>query len=142
MEPVALGNPSRKDRGKRQIVKSGDDSAISQRSAAIRPARDSRIPPLSSSEQINPPGRHEDRDISPTSLPQLDGDPPNLAFGSISSANELPGTCSTSADPSTSAPRALPADDGSAPRGDNDFNYESHTLLIQTFALDRGWAPV
>ena len=33
---VTLGKSLRKDRGKRQPVKSGDDSAISQRSAAIR----------------------------------------------------------------------------------------------------------
>ena len=60
MDHVTLGKPSRKDREKRQIAKSGDDSAISQRSAAIRSAKDSRIPLLSSSEEMNPPGRQED----------------------------------------------------------------------------------
>ena len=78
MDHVTLGNPSRKDREKRQTAKSGDDSAISQRTAANRSAKDSYIPPLSSSEVINPPGRQEDRNISPTSLPQPDGDAPNL----------------------------------------------------------------
>ena len=106
---VTLGKSSRKDRGKRQPVKSGDDSAISQRSAAIRSAKDSRIPPLSSSEEMNPPGRQEDRDISPTSLPKPDGDPPNLALGSNSSADELPETRSIPADPDTSVPRAFAA---------------------------------
>ena len=115
MEPVTLGKSSRKDRGKRQIAKSGDDSAISQRSAANRSAKDSRIPPLSSSEEINPPGRQEDRNISPTSLPQPDGDAPNLALGSNSSADELPETRSISADPGTNVSRALPTEDGRAP---------------------------
>jgi hypothetical protein len=115
MGHVTLGNPSRKDRENRQIVKSGDDSAISQRSAANRSAKDSRIPPLSSSEEINPPGRQEDRNISPTSLPQPDGDAPNLALGSNSSADELPETRSISADPGTNVSRALPTEDGRAP---------------------------
>ena len=26
--------------------------------------------------------------------------------------------------------------------GGNDFNYDSHTLLIQTFALNSSWPPV
>ena len=114
---VTLGNPLRKDCKDCQIVKSDDDSAISQRPAANRSAKDSRISPLSSSEEKSPPGRQEDRDISesPASLPKPDGDPPNLALGSHSSANELPETRSTSADPGISAPRALPANDGCAP---------------------------
>ena len=115
MDHVTLGNPSRKDREKRQTAKSGDDSAISQRTAANRSAKDSRIPPLSSSEEINPPGRQEDRNISPTSLPQPDGDAPNLALGSNSSADELPETRSISADPGTNVSRALPTEDGRAP---------------------------
>ena len=112
MDHVTLGNPSRKDREKRQTAKSGDDSAISQRTAANRSAKDSCIPPLSSSEEINPPGRQEDRNISPTSLPQPDGDAPNLALGSNSSADELPETRSISADPGTNVSRALIADRG------------------------------
>ena len=69
---------------------------------------------MSSSEEMNPPGCQEDRDISPTGLPQPDDDPPDPALGSNSSADE-PETRSTSADPSTNVPNALPADDGRAP---------------------------
>ena len=50
---------------------------------------------LSSSEEMNPPGCQEDCDISVTSLPKPNSDPPNLALGSNSSADELPETCST-----------------------------------------------
>ena len=60
---VTLRNPSRKDREDRQITKSGEGSAVSQRSAANCSAKDSSILPLLSSEEMNPPGRQEDCDI-------------------------------------------------------------------------------
>ena len=46
-----------------------------QRSATNRSAKDSRIPLLSSSEEMNPPSRQEYCDISPLSLPQPNSDP-------------------------------------------------------------------
>ena len=85
-----------------------------QRSATNCSAKDSRIPSLSSSEEMNPPNRQQDCDISPLSLPQPNSDPLNLPFGSNSSADELLGTGSASANPSTSAPCALPANNGCA----------------------------
>ena len=133
-----LGNPSRKDREDRQIVKSGDNSAISQWSTANRSAKDSRIPPLSSSDERNPPGRQEDRRISPASLPKPDSDPLNPAFGSNSSAAELPKTRSTSADPGTSAPCALPANDGGAlnaaapAKSAHIYKHTKHTIRAGT----------
>ena len=135
---VTLRNPSRNDRKHRQIVKSDDVSAISQRSAAIRSAKDSRIPPLPSREEMNPPSRQEDRNISPASLPNPDGDPLNLALGSNSSADELPETCSTSADPGTGAPRTWPANNGCAPnaaaptKSTRVCNHTKHTILAGT----------
>ena len=61
-----------------------------------------------------------------------------LAFGSDSSANELPETCSTSADPSTSVPCTLPANNGHAPnaaaptKSTRVCNHTKHTIPAGT----------
>ena len=135
---VTLGNPLRKDRKDRQIAKSGEDSAISQHSAVNRSAKDSRIPSLLTSEEMNPPGRQEDCDISPTSLPKPDGEPLNLAFGSNTSADEVPETRSTSSEPGTSVPCALPTNDDCASNATaptepaHDCNSTEHTIPAGT----------